>query len=255
MNEVFSLKRFFNASKSEVLLHRKNILITAGAILGLMLIISIGSINSTGQWNMHLIFYPLILLIGGTVTSSMVFNDLHQWPKNMHYLMTPASMFEKWLVKLLFVTVFYIVMSALLYFLFSLLSIAITLPIFGRAHPIFNPFHPLIVKVAGLYFMIHSVFFFGSVYFKKYALVKTLLSITALSILIGLFAGLVMRIAFAGLFNEGSFALRVEGQMYDWEKGKKFFESLWLIAEVVSKFVLPPLFWVLSYFRLRESEA
>lgn len=204
---------------------------------------------------MHLVFYPLILLIGGVVISSMVFNDLHQWPKNIHYLMTPTSMFEKWLAKLLFTTLFYIVLSAALYFGFSLLSMGITLPIFGRAHPLFNPFHPVIVKAAGLYLMLQSVFFFGSTYFKKYALIKTLLSITGLSILLGLFAGLVFRIAFAGFFNEGFFAIQMEGQMFDWERGKDFFESLSEISEIILKFVIPPLFWVLSFFRLKESEA
>lgn len=255
MNEVFNIERFFTASKSEVLLKRKNILITTGAILGLMLIISIASINSTGQWNMHLVFYPLILLIGGVVISSMVFNDLHQWPKNIHYLMTPTSMFEKWLAKLLFTTIFFIVLSTVLYFLFSLLSMGITSLIFGRAHPLFNPFHPVIIKLAGLYLIVQSVFFFGSIYFKKYALVKTLLSITAIVILLGLFAGLVFRIAFAGFFREGFWGIQLEGQMFDWERGQNFFESLGVILEIVLKFVIPPLFWGLSYFRLRESEA
>ncbi len=261
MNSILNPKRFLHLILNELVSNYKAILIAIGSVFGVLLIINVASVGSYKEWNFNLVFYPLVLFIGGFVVSSMAFSELFIKPRNIHYLSLPASSVEKLLAKLLLTTVGYILISLVLYEVFTLIASGITNIFFGIGHPVFNPFHPLIWKMIRLYIITQSVIFFGSVYFKKLALIKTMLALSAFGTAISILAGIIFRIVFAHYFKGMSFIGGPEfmqsfsfdpGMGPDIEKLMKFSAQA---VKIAFFWVMPVFFWVVSYFRLKETEA
>lgn len=260
MNSTQTLKRFYHLILNELISNYKAILIAIGSAFGLLLIINVASVSGYQEWNFNLVFYPLVLFIGGFIVSSMAFSELYLKPRNIHYLTLPASIAEKLLSKLLLTTVGYILISLTLYELFSLIASGITNLFFGIGHPIFNPFHPLILKMIRIYIVTQSVIFFGSVYFKRLALIKTILTLSGLGIALAILSGIIFRIVFSHYFKGFSFIGGPEfRQNFTFDPGmgtdiEKLFRISSQILSVAFYWVMPIFFWVTSYFRLKETE-
>ncbi len=177
-------KRFANLLKNELFSNYKTILIGTGAVFGLLLIINVASVSSNAYWMFHQVFYPLTLFIGGFFLTAMIFHDLHDKERGYGYLTLPASLFEKFISRLLLTTVGYVIGSLFLYWLFSVVAAGITGLFFKISHPVFNPFSSFIWYMIRIYIVTQSVIFFGALFFRKHNLIKTILSIYLCQVLI-----------------------------------------------------------------------
>jgi NADH:ubiquinone oxidoreductase subunit 6 (subunit J) len=87
--------------------------------------------------------------------------------------------------------------------------------------------------------MINSIMMFGSVYFKRKAVIKTMLCILAFN-----FVLTVISLILGWIMHKGSFMLLgIEDPAYA--------DTIVYVAMAI----ITVFFWVLSYFRLKETEA
>ena len=201
----------------------------------------------------------MFLYISGFIFAARTFKIFNYTPGGMHYLLIPATHFEKLTTAILLSTFYYFAMILITYSLGTIFGTTIGNFFFESNNPIvfrllyshadiysgghisglFNKF----IFFAG----VQSVFMLGSIYFKGNAVGKTFLAITAISIVFGIIELLLLRITF------GTYHL--DGQMMnisiDSEQG--FVTALGTASKVFA-YALIPFFWIVSYFRLKEKQ-
>ena len=250
-------KRLFLLLKKDFYTQYKTFLLSLGAMFSLLFIINIVSVATAQSWNFNLIFYPLTLFIGGFIFTSISFSELRQEQSGTFYLCIPASNLEKFISQLLITSLGYIFMSLLLFSLFSLIVFSLSNLFFGITHSLFNPLHSDVWLCIRVYLITQSVFLFGSIHFKKNALIKTVVFFFVLSIFYFIFI-LITSYAFHTII---SFNKEIYFSFKVFDKPYEFFNNDSLIAikvfiensfPIFFWFLLAPLFWVIAFFRLRE---
>ena len=268
MNSVKRLRYLFRRDAVE--LYRPVSVIYAagaGAILLISLIVCLfGNVDPTrafirGGGDGHVKVFSLLLFVGGAIITSRAFSEVHNRVKNHEWFMLPAATWEKFATRLLLSSVGYSIALLIGYFFATAISAGLTLAVTGLHTGVFDPTGREALRMVAEYFVVQSVFLFGSALFRKNHFVKTVLSIIVLIIAFGLFAGVVFRLVFAGYFDgmnptdELQRLLESLGNRIAWA-GR--FGNLERIARVVSEIIhwaiIAPLFWAMTYFRLREAE-
>lgn len=103
MNNIFNFNRFW-------LLAKKNFTEQRWQVLGLLLVAVLLSsltyepykLNDTGRWQQEIIL-NLAVMLGGSLLSFLLFSQYSENAKGYHFLLTPASSFEKWLINFLLI--------------------------------------------------------------------------------------------------------------------------------------------------------
>ena len=218
--------------------------------------------------------YFVGLFVIGCIYASLLFADLADRPKGISYLTVPASHLEKLLCNLFFgILVFFVVYLAVFYII-TMPMLAITNTIreekwkaAGAAYPfvkskLVNVFYfgkgngeDLFYGLHLLYFAVQSAFILGSVYFSRFSFIKTVISVLVIWLLLFLFVAKVLH----PLMPEGSYfngltnwSLMNEGS----GPNKVVMLPKWVgtTLEYVFNFGFAPLFWITTYFRLKEKE-
>lgn len=249
--------RFVSLLRKDLYFQYKAIIIAVGTVLGIGFIVYLGTASAGSFPAFHTGFFPNILLLIGLVATSLSFRDIHRSPQNHVSLLIPASSFEKYASRFFITTLFYIFGALVIYFAFSTFSAGVSFAIFRSHHTIFNPFSKEILRVIASYIVVHSIFFFGAVYFKKGAFLKTLLALTVIGIFFTVFAALVT--GTVAVLSARSWLPLIFGNfMYilDGTQGEliRFSEIMGSIFRIFILFVLPPALWVLGFIRYREKE-
>jgi len=252
---IFDWRRLVHLIKNEIVGTYRSLLVSTGAIGGVLMVIYLLQMLAHNPTAFHEVWYPLVLLIGGFVISGKIFSVLHDRRQNYIYLTLPASDCEKLISKLLLSSVGWVVYSALFYFVFSAVAAIISQIIWGESMSIFNPFQYLYLKSAAVFLVLQSIFIFGSIYFKKNALAKTIGSLFLLGFVLALISGILARIIFARYIPwHGHMDIDFEYYFFQTDN----IETLALILAKIVKysfwFLLAPFFWILSYIRLKEIE-
>jgi hypothetical protein len=254
----FSLQRFLLLFRNEFALNQSTLLITVASLFGLLLLINIASVSTAQDWNFHLVFYPLVLMIGGHIITSTAFHELHSKEKSYTFITLPASLAEKYLVKLILTSIGYAIASLIVYFVFSLVAVGLSELFFDMSHPIFNPFHPLVWRMVSIYIATHAVTFFGAVFFKRLHLLNTILWITIIGLVLGFVFTSLFRLVFWEYFE--GFSLTITDETISILNPAEhtdligFFNGITTFLEVLLYGAMPVFFWVTGFIRLRETE-
>ena len=201
----------------------------------------------------------LILLVLYSIDVAGAFSHLGDKTKRLDYLMIPASTFEK-MVNSLFIVHIY---KLLLYFAAFMLGSIVgnwLLPLLLSPNYLnticptdlgrnFSAYFKPEFHLAILFFQ--SILLFGSIYFKKSALIKTALALFAFSA--------VFTIGYTILFYSFSETVDIYGNTLEY-----YFNKMSSVENIVSdtgnilRYVViicsTLYFWTLSYLRLRETE-
>jgi hypothetical protein len=208
----------------------------------------------------------MFLFISGFIFAARTFKVFSFTPSGMHYLLIPATHFEKLATSIILSTFYYFAMILVTYTIGTVLGTTLGNIFFDMHNPIqFALFQTpeyyvnnhalhtsynhssnllnLFVAFAG----IQSIFMLGSIYFKGNAVGKTFLAVIAISIALGLIELLLLKITF------GTYHLN--GQMINLSipAGQELFPGSKIIGEIFM-YSLIPFFWVVTYFRLTEKE-
>ena len=156
----------------------------------------------------------------GFIFAAKQFKSFAYTPGGMHYLLIPATHFEKLVNAILLTTIYYFTMFTVTYSIGNVLGTT----------------------------LYNLVFTLGSIYFKRSAIGKTLLSIFTFYFIVGMIELFFLKVIFVDLsllrgmssinfMSENSTLLSTIGD------GFKVFTYL-----------LIPFFWTVSYFRLTEKQ-
>lgn len=215
----------------------KKDVIVAAIIFAVEMLTSLEQETSSVSWFVLFIFFILY--------SGRIFGMLGKPQKAINYLMLPASRVEKLTVNIILSHFYYPV----------LLIAASCLGIWASSffcYFIYDEFTFKSIDFMGIwgvewYFVLfllltNAIMMFGSVYSKKAAVIKTLLCEAAFFV--------AFMVVFSGIWLislRNGFVLRRIDQL----------PAEWLINVIVSAIMLVEIafFWLLSYFRLKETEA
>lgn len=275
MNSVFDLNRWLLYITNHWNENKKRYLISLGAIAGLLIlwysfIIIVLQENPIGETIQVLTFYVGLFLIGSLHTS-LIFSDLNEGPRAIHFLLVPASTFEKLLSAILYTAILFFISYVLIYYLvdFSMvtLSNSISENAAKRDHTAHVPPSDIINVFKApsqqgynfyMYFLlayvgVQAAFLLGSVYFVKYNFIKTTISVLVVFLFFVYWVHEVMH----WFMPEGNFfqpftVYRVYTgkeqmaiQLPDWISNLLLF---------LFKYTMAPVLWVATYFRLKEKE-
>lgn len=207
------------------------------------------------------------LYISGLFFAARQFKFFSYTPSGMNYLLIPATHFEKITASLLITVPFYFLMFLFTYILGTTIGVTVSNIVFGtefmysydfitqaRSVPIFGPVMSEFTKIDvfntfGTFAFIQSLFLMGSLFFKRNAAVKSMLSVTVFGFLLLMFQLLIFKV-FYGSFSINSSDMMVSGFNPD---TSIFVNALTIIYRVLS-WVSVPFFWLVSYFRLTEKQ-
>ncbi len=238
---------------------RKAVAIAAGATFAGLLLVYLATLTGGRAWGFHDGFFPLVLVFGGVIVTSLAFIDLHLPQKSQAYLMLPVSAAERVIERVLTTNLLFVLAVSLAYGLFSLVAAGLGELLIGRSHGLYLPLSGEGLEAVKNYALLHAVFLFGAVYFHRKNLLKTLLSLAVLGIAFALFTAFLAWVAF-GDYREMAASGLFSGMAID--DGVVAAEMMRLadLARITARvlhfstYAVTPILWVLTWLRLRETE-
>jgi len=250
MNEIFSFKRFGLLLKEQIYKNLKLFLmgtIVVFAILcALNLIAILSSSNQILDFDTRAGFYVALLFPTGILLSGFWFSSLQKPSIEIGGLLLPASHFEKICIAfvinvLLFIIMYILIVQAVEFVLFQDTKFLKIIMKHGlRYGSNINELY--------LWFLaLQSIFLFGSLLFKKLAPIKTAFVLFLIYLLLLIIHIVVLK----HVFKNGNFN----------NIGKLFFSTysikIPLFYEKIMEIVIYssfPIFWIASYFKLKEKQ-
>ncbi|MCP4754606.1 MAG: hypothetical protein GY866_27295 [Proteobacteria bacterium] len=242
----FDLKRLFLLGKIASIDDWKPYLLT-GVVIGTLVFFGELFVRPfSGDFLLNL------MLFAGIVHVAKVFYDFHEQEKGIYFFTLPASVKEKYLVRLLATALGYFVFSVFVCFVGSILGSAVHSMTSNSAEfYLHNPFNVELVDKFGTYIFFHAIFFCGSLYFKKNSFLKTLLTVIGVVVL--------LMIGAASLLDLTDFNLP---KLLSWLGHIRDVDGTIQVSfpDGLSRFrmatglVLPAALYILSYFKFKKIE-
>jgi hypothetical protein len=261
MNNIFKPKRFGMLFIKFTTEQYKGYLMSLLVLMGVLTIggcFMVYLMNVRMEISLQLLLLLWVILFAGTIFTSTIFTQLSNSKKAIVSLTLPATHFEKYLVAWLYSFIIFMVVVIIGFYLVMLFLLNIRhFP--GPQEEIFNLFYnvnglgtSVFFVLLTLYGLLHSIAFYGALYFQKMNFVKTaLLFFLIIGVLI-IGNNLVMRqmihrdiiqvmpFATVGFIENGAtYSINTSG-------------FIW-VGQVVFV-VLAFIFWIAAYFRLKEKQ-
>ncbi|MGI8601055.1 MAG: hypothetical protein ACR2KB_17515 [Chitinophagaceae bacterium] len=195
-------------------------------------------------------FFPLFII--GTFYASQYFSELGSRAKGSNLLLVPASTFEKFLCSLLYTVLLFFVVFTAVYYLLDILMVSITNAVIAADEPaqkatVINVFKTEFIQLNSesainlvlFFFSIQSLFLLGSVHFKKYSFIKTIIS------------GFVVYII---LFSLVFFLYRTCVPGGDRPDGPAQIPEWIMQVLVLLAYIIAPISWIVTYYRLKQKQ-
>ena len=252
--------------KKEVLFENKKLLIGLGGVFILLtffIFLSYADGGNTGdKFYVHDFWYKLILIGGGLIYTSTIFNELNDKLERASYLSIPASHLEKFTSKWLQTFIGFPIVFTIIYLIFSwiiyLLSGAffeskiMPLELFSSSTDGHSNYIWVTIKS---YLAAQSLFLLAAIAFRKFEFFKLLIVMFGLFIGFSFFAAILFRIIFADFFTGGMMANETISIMPH-ESMEDFIEGPFVkLLNIIVSFGLPIFFWFVGYLKLTEKEA
>lgn len=252
MNQFFSFKRFRLLVLKHWADNKKRYSLTVLAFIalltawfGLTLIMHEDQVPMS-QDVQHTTFF-FLFFASGTVYASQFFSDLSNRTKAGNFLLLPASGFEKLLCGILYTALIFPLVFLAAFYLADSLMVALANAIFNfseKARVInvftddffrFNEHHTMSFFL--FFISLQSLFLLGSVYFRKYNFIKTVIS------------GFVIWMLCMGVL----FAVHTWFMPLD--DTPIFMQDTVAIVVLAIVYLVGPLVWWMAYYRLKAKQA
>jgi hypothetical protein len=222
--------------------------------------------------------YYVGLFITGCLYASTLFADLSSKPKGINYLSVPASQLEKTICTLLYGVVIFFIFYSLLFYVADIIMVkvgnAAAHVYWQKNHAAGMVFEPqkvvnvfwtdsrsgqgefnFLFYVLLCYFAVQSAYLLGSVYFSRFSFIKTTVGLLFIWLLLIVFVGKVLN----SFMPDGSFYQSMSS--YRLNNGDDMSEKIIRLPEWVNtvslfllKYAFAPIFWIATYFRVKEKE-
>jgi len=282
VKEFFRLNRFVKVIKNDFTLNIKSIKYYFILVIGIflmLLVVQFLSLNSfflifsRSTFNIIKIFFSdinnfqqlifvILLNAGGIILGVQSFKIIHYKEKSSLWLCIPASLFEKYLSKIILIGPIF---AFILYIVFSFVTALVNGTYFiitGKEIQLLPLFSELIIKEIFSLFALQNLFITGSIFIKRNNFLKTagiyliiLISFTLIYICYALLAwynysGNILKLnqLFAILSRTQSASV-----ILDYLSPR--LNKLINILNIIQYIILFPLCWVLSFLKLRKIES
>jgi hypothetical protein len=292
MNQSFDLSRWLMLVSKHWAENRKKYTLSLIAIAGLLIVwfiftLFMGAFRPLDS-GIQITTYYFGLFLVGCLYASMLFAELASKSKGINFLSVPASTLEKLLCALFYgVVVFFITYTVIFYIVDASmlkLSNAIAYSHWESLHGAGNKFVPgKLMNVFVIprnshddpntffylllaYFAVQSAFILGSVYFPKFSFIKTFISLLLVSLL---FLFIAVKVIFPIMPSGGYYKDITSYRVFhmtaypsggtvisDDDSDKIVSLPSWINDVLITliKYVFAPLFWIVTFFRLKEKE-
>ncbi len=251
----FSIKRLLWMMRKDLFDNLKFVLIGYGSMVGLFSFIFFFIANNSYGEKIDLTqFYLIGLFLTGIFISGMAFTDFRSKERAMSYLTIPASLLEKFLSILFLTTIGFIVSFTVIFFVFNGIAIIAGLAFFDLEVNFINLFTLEVWKTLSAYIVIQSLFLAGAATFRKVPLFFTILIMFIGGIIMSTYLGILSYSLF-NEFNEASnsdfgiFSLKTKDFRYNAED-----ETALKYFKYFINYATAPIFWVVTYLKLKEKE-
>ncbi len=268
MHNEFSFERLIFLIRKQWIENKKFYTLGSLALLGMMAICQYFFYLKMDAWHFSeqtaYQIYLVGLILCGTIYGSMSFSVLGNKEKGQYWLSFPASHTEKMITTIFYNTIVLFLVYTSCFFIckwgtetyfLSLLSTREGATFtkmnwekgFGEAFP----------YILWGYFCLQALFILGSVYFKQFAFIKTVIFVTLIG---GAVVFLVAKMA-QGLFADFNFfwnnlelrEYHIPGN-YGEYKSYQLGSTLSKILGYLLTYSWLPVFWLVTWFRLKEKE-
>ena len=247
MERTLSMRRLWFLVRCDLLSGYRVAALFAGITTGIVFLLSLSERPSVYQnFLFHRELFGYTLFVWGIWATSRAFRPLQDKNLREAYLLLPASGLEKLLARLLAVTagvaLFLLAFSTVL----SLVIEYFNLLYLGNRRPFFNALDPEVWHLIGVYIVIQSPYFLGSIWFRRtpfLATTFTLVLLCALFAVVWLFA---VRMAFGGT---GWGVWYMFDALEDWPLVNGG------VLEAILLALLPLALWCVAWLRLKEAQA
>lgn len=250
MNQFFSLKRF----QSLVLKHwadnKRRYTLAVLAFIGLLTAwfafsLAMPEDQVPMSHDVQKTTFFFLLFITGTLYASQYFRDLSSRTKAANFLLIPASTFEKFLCGIFYSALLFPLVFIAAFYLTDSLMVAVANAVYksGEKTSVINIFtidffhfnSHRTLNFLPFFFSVQSLFLLGSVYFRKYNFIKTVIS----GFIIWM---LCMGVALA--LHTWVRPLDGEGPLPDGA----------VLAVAALAYLIAPLLWWIAYYRLKAKQ-
>ena len=276
MNQTFSFQRLGLLIASHWAENKKRYTLSFFAAIGLLLLwfvfVMITDDHDPMHPNLQQVTFFFALFLVGPFYASQFFKDLTSKSKGINYLMMPASTLEKAVCGILYAVVLFFAAFTLAFYIVDVIAVMIA----NAVHPSYNiPRNGAIYKVPVvnvfairdtedvgsvskvlllIFLAAQSLALLGSIYFGQYSYIKTAIAVC----LVILFIVLIETLFFNKLLPPGSFNMDAASFVfYEPNDSAKMVKLPGWISRSISfliQYAFAPIFWITTYFRLKEKE-
>ncbi|MEA3444759.1 MAG: hypothetical protein U9R19_08550 [Bacteroidota bacterium] len=259
MNQTFDINRTIALLKLNLNLNKKAISLAIAGFFAFVFITSFFVANNVPAAlnQMHIIFYFILLLGGTALIAGRSFWHINSTEKSIAHLSLPASTFEKYFVPWLLSGIIWAIASITVYIFYAMMINGLWSGVMGFEYVAFNPFdfgnienHQNEIYYA--YFTVHSAFFLGATAFQKHAIAKTLLAGFVINSVFTFVNLIVLMIIFGGFTD---FNVTIDNPENWQDNFRMFFEDILpRLVKYSFVYILPVIFYIAAFFKLKERE-
>ena len=251
--KTFSLKRIFYLIQNEIYTNFKFVLIGYSALFGIYaFLLILSALKSPSSWDYFADYYTVGLFIAGFFVSGMAFTSFRTKEKTITYLSLPASLLEKLISMLIVTTLGFLVSYTVLFYAFQLFMLGIGSIAFDLQPEFINIFNEDILSKILLYLIIQPIFLVGAATFRKIPVFYTFLILFASGMLLTILA-----ISLAAYIKETMDITLINNTQithngYTWDLQQDHY--LFTIAKYLFYWATAPVFWIITYLKLKEKQ-
>jgi len=217
---------------------------------------------STASLKYHLDWFPQLLYFIGFLLTSLTFWEYREGKSRSFHLSLPASKLEKWFSKVVVTTFLFPLGFVLFYFLYAKIIYQIGPPV-GVEYVKLNITDPYIWKIVVKYIVIQGIVLLGAIYYTRYSLLKSLLTIYLLyllkniivNVIIGIKSEHIDTVINGKLLSNSNRYASTEGYSFNYTLTNYLHDSPWPSSIWIWGCAIIPLFLYLVYSKFQEFEA
>lgn len=254
MNYNFNISRFGRLFVKHTGEHYKSYLMSLAVLIGVLVLggcFLVYMVEARLDKGLQSAFYMMMLLLAGTIFTSTVLTDLGDRKKATAWLTLPASHFEKYLVAWVYSLLILLVVYTAAFYLSAYFILHIK-PSTGQTEGLFNVFEKQTQQIWLVYAFLHSVTFYGAVFFERLHFIKTgfifFISLALLVIINKVILSAMLGRAVESTPPFGNVRFPGGGPEVGLVENLQEPFMLYLVA------VLAVIFWIAAYWRLKEKQ-
>jgi hypothetical protein len=269
MSATFSFSRLLQLLRKQWIENARFYILSALALIGILGIVLVFWFNASGnsfkEESLYIIFTFGIYIAGG-VFASMSFSMLGEKEKGTYWLAIPASHFEKLLCILLYNVVFFTLVYCACFLLLKTVAFTYIQNLIATNPTKYhwrymdwrensNDFSVVFSYFMYAFFAVQSFYVLGSIYFVRFSFVLTTVVV---AVLIGGFMWYAIYLSRNMLPNNYNWnGNHVTTHVSDNGFQSSRYDLPGLLSQAFSlivKFVWAPVFWIATWYRLREKQ-